>query len=716
MTRKGPRWWFARAGALAVAGYLILGCGRPPAESDSAPRARLPRGVVFEGPPVLCLPGREWRADDAWLFLGTATIPCAVRETPQDGWWFELEPMGPTATYRYSMLWDGEVIAELAPEAGPWKFVIPAARLSPGEHQLEIRRQREYRDQQYGANWLDNRFRRIRSGANPESLTGLPPRTHPSVRLLSDFLRFGVVGRGPVKRGGWMFVGPSSRSLILEGPGRLHLRPENLSSRPGRFRARRRGAEVVETEVPAGFATSLELELPAGESHWELSVDGVEHGLFLWSQPRLETSAPGRLPPVVLVTLDTTRRDALTPYGAPRQATPHLARFARRATVWDRAHSTSPWTLPSHASIFTGLYPSRHRAGVQESALNPARRTLAERLRDAGYTTLGFAGGSLSSSRFGVAQGFDYFRDPERYQDTGDVLVRAVRRALEEPLGGPLFLFVNLFDAHAPYEPPEPFASDWQVPAKRQQVPIATLWGQLANGDQRAWRRIRDNQAPAGERELAWLEAAYRAEVAFTDQQVGELFALLESKGLFDDAWVVVTADHGELLGEGGFFSHGARLDPELVEVPLLIKEPRQRHRRRRDGLVSGVDLFPSLLAAAGLEIPPSDGRVLGRDQTHPLVLFEEHRSLVHPLPPAPRVIAAQLFGLQRSQQRQVFWEDGEECRRRSGTAWRPEPCPQGSEVLRRRVLEKLSAAPLVVDPGELPEEEAAALRALGYL
>ncbi|MCB1037213.1 MAG: sulfatase, partial [Acidobacteria bacterium] len=470
---------------------------------------------------------------------------------------------------------------------------------------------------------------------------------------------------------------------------------------------------------PAGETRTQRFPVSAGEHTLELAATGSAEGVFLWGQPQWIGKARASVPPIVLITMDTTRRDALGPYGGPSGLTPRIDAFARGATVFERAWSTSPWTLPSHASIMTGLYPSRHRAGVDQQHLASEHPTLARLLGEAGYLTAGFAGGALCSHRYGVAQGFGRYLDPETFESSGAELNAAVGELLGEVHHQPLFLFVNFFDPHALYNAPEEFQERAGVEGKRAALAEDPLWQAFDQGDSVAWRRIIDGEGRVTPEILGYVRAAYRSEVAYMDEQIGLLFRQLEEKDLFDRALIILVADHGELLGEyGGLFSHAGRLDPELTEIPMIVKWPGQREGRREDRLVSQVDLFATVLEAAGLEVPSSDGRSLApREETGaPRILFlEEHESRVHPLPPRLR-LAPHVFGVQRPNARLEVWDGGMECARRTPEGWVKEVCSSSPQVVLEHVEQSLGAAPAVQGAGEVDPEAREALKALGYL
>src|SRR5262245_45814538 len=250
--------------------------------------------------------------------------------------------------------------------------------------------------------------------------------------------------------------------------------------------------------------------------------------------------APGELN-VVVVTLDTTRADRLGCYGFSEVETPNIDSLAREGVVFDAATATVPLTFPSHASIFTGLVPPHH--GVRDNGgffLQESATTLAERLKSAGYATGAFVGAWVLESKWGLAQGFDHYSDRfdlSRYkvlslgtvQKRGDEVMDDALAWLASVEKGKFFAWVHLYDPHTPYDPPEPYRSRFP--------------GQ-----------------------------PYRGEVAYTDAVVGRLLGWLRERGLLDRTVVVLTADHGESLGEHGEAAHAFFVYDATVAVPLIIR------------------------------------------------------------------------------------------------------------------------------------------------
>jgi len=290
------------------------------------------------------------------------------------------------------------------------------------------------------------------------------------------------------------------------------------------------------------------------------------------------TKAPPR-PNLLLVTLDTTRAEALGCYAKRPGVTPNLDAFAAECVVFERARSVAPLTLPAHSSMMTGLYPPRHT--VRDNGLSPlpqSARTAAEELSDAGYETAAFVSAAVLDRAWGIAQGFETYDQPpegsagvhleERAgpETTSHALDWLARREQHKPF----FAWLHLFEPHSPYAPPQEFLAQ-------------------AHGD------------------------AYLGEVAAADHEVGRVLDALRASGELEHTLVIVVADHGESLGQHGEPTHSIFCYEATIHVPLLVHLPEKRRAGERSGAtVSLVDLMPTLLTAAGVATPPGiDGRDL---------------------------------------------------------------------------------------------------------
>jgi arylsulfatase A-like enzyme len=282
---------------------------------------------------------------------------------------------------------------------------------------------------------------------------------------------------------------------------------------------------------------------------------------------------PPKVTSVVLVVLDTVRADHCSAYGYGNPTTPRLDRLASEGLLFEHARSVAPWTLPSHASLFTGLLPHQHGCDWEHRWLADSQVTLAEKLATAGFDSLGVTTNPNASSLYHLDQGFHEFRETwrlrEKHRGLSDsaIAVAEVRAWLErhDP-ARPFFLFVNLADAHLPYAPPPPLDRLFGEPderarhlASRGDLLQATLVGE---------EQVKPEDRPG-------LAALYDGELRTADTRLGELLDLLDELRLAGDAIVIVTSDHGEHLGEEGRVDHQLSLDETLLRVPLVVRCPR---------------------------------------------------------------------------------------------------------------------------------------------
>lgn len=341
-------------------------------------------------------------------------------------------------------------------------------------------------------------------------------------------------------------------------------------------------------------------------------------------------------PNVVWVVWDTVRADHLSLYGYDKPTTPRLEQWARGARVYDDCISTASSTVPSHASMFTGLLPSEHGANNRHRFLDDGYETVAELFAEAGYQTYLFAANPHISSDENFQQGFDVEEHPwdKAYRAEAMRIMRSkvlpddrsselsarfqsgklnpwdikacgelAHRGLESWLtrrdaGRPVFVFLNYMEAHRPYVPARDFRArmmtDQQVEASyridRSWVPMWSYTFGL------------QDYSP---QELAVMAATYDACLAELDAMFADLTAMLAQRLDMDNTVVVLTADHGEHLGEHHMLDHQYSLYNPLIRVPLIVRYPKRFAPGRDDAPVMTYDLFPTLLELAGIELPP---------------------------------------------------------------------------------------------------------------
>lgn len=305
---------------------------------------------------------------------------------------------------------------------------------------------------------------------------------------------------------------------------------------------------------------------------------------------RLPSPTPRSAPSVVIVVLDTFRADRLTDYGAPAVLAPHLEAFADDARVYTQMRSTSSWTLPSHASLFTAQYPIQHGAhgtpAVSEGVGYAMRReapTLAERLQIAGgYRSVGIAANrGFLGGEWGLQRGFDVWLCEDLAADWNGTYPQAERitalaLSAQETLatrGEPYLLFLNYMDPHTPWIPRTGYtdAPEQIVPRLLPQVPA---WRNQKSRWHRIRRQVLSQKRPARPKELATWKTAYDAEVRYLDEHIGALLSGLAAQGHGPEDYTIILSDHGEYLGEHDLLNHSKGLHEEVIRVPLLIRGP----------------------------------------------------------------------------------------------------------------------------------------------
>jgi len=334
-------------------------------------------------------------------------------------------------------------------------------------------------------------------------------------------------------------------------------------------------------------------------------------------------SEPGP-PNVVLITVESLRADHVGAYGYERDTTPALDTLAGEGIVFERAYAVTSWTLPAHASIFTGLYPAAHRVVAYNHRLDDSHATLAELLREAGYQTAAFVSGPFLQTQHNLSQGFEVYDqsasnpggNQAAHSDVTNAEVeRLVERFLTEGRDSerPLFLFVYLWDPHYDYIPPAPWDSAFVPPFAE---PIDLEGYEV--------RDVVTGETPA--EQLAYVISQYDGEIAATDALLGRLFARLRETVSWGDTLVVVTSDHGEEFFEHGTKGHRNNLYEESLWIPMIVKPPGRSAPIRDSRLVSQIDLFPTILEAAGIApAPHHHGRsLLAPADASPRPLFFE--------------------------------------------------------------------------------------------
>ncbi|OGW13352.1 MAG: hypothetical protein A3G93_07885 [Nitrospinae bacterium RIFCSPLOWO2_12_FULL_45_22] len=346
-------------------------------------------------------------------------------------------------------------------------------------------------------------------------------------------------------------------------------------------------------------------------------------------------------PNIVLIVLDTARAQNFSCYGYPRSTTPNIDAIAKEGTLFLNTITPSPWTLPSHAAIFTGMLPSKHGAHEKHKFLDGCHKTLPEVLKSTGYYTCAISNNSWVSPYFGFSKGFDiFFKLWQLFQDDSDPLPALRKRFLEERdargiilellrqgsfktfanglykrffykkrydcgarrinrivshsllniLGKkqPFFLFINYLETHLKYQAPEPYYGQF--------LPEGMNKGIASKVNQDAFKYIA-GQVEMDRLDFEVLTALYDGELAYLDFRIGELYSHLKGKGLLDDTLLIITSDHGENLGEHNLMDHQYCLYDTLLRVPLIVRYPGVFPAGEMVSTqVQLVDIFPTIM------------------------------------------------------------------------------------------------------------------------
>ncbi|MHC5060244.1 MAG: tetratricopeptide repeat protein [Planctomycetota bacterium] len=308
-------------------------------------------------------------------------------------------------------------------------------------------------------------------------------------------------------------------------------------------------------------------------SRYYLSLSGILLAAVIGTVCYLQflSSAPKEFRNVLLISIDTCRADHLSCYGYPQKNTPNIDAIAAEGVLFENAISPAPITLPAHSSMLTGTVPPYH--GVHNNGdyqLKQSNITLAQILKQNGFTTGGIVSALVLDSKYGIDRGFDTYNDEfENERDTtcrivertGDETSRCAVNWLQQNKDEKFFLFLHYFDPHADYLPPEPFASKYS-------------------------------------------HDPYAGEIAFVDHCIGEVLSKLKELGLYDSTLIIITADHGEMRFEHGEPTHSYFIYQNALKVPLIFRLPGSEKQRRIKHVAGLVDVAPTICSLAGIEMP----------------------------------------------------------------------------------------------------------------
>ncbi len=494
------------------------------------------------------------------------------------------------------------------------------------------------------------------------------------------------------------------------------------------------GSHSRSVNLAAWRGREVSLTFTTEPAYPELPGTWVDHVEVGWGEPRIENrplpTIPAR-PSIVLILVDTLRRDYLGFHGFEGPVSPNLDWLAKESTVFENAFTQAPWTKPSIASLFTSLYPDTHGLDNHEGLFGPRESqalttgvlpaeavTVAEALKGAGYRTAAFVANPWIQGRYGFDQGFDSY---EVVETLAEILERARRFSREE---GPFFLYLHVMDVHGPYDAPE---ADFETTKTSESLdpretppPGGRLPPYLAEipwfgkedfedrdfGELVSFRLTRSRTA----------RARYAANVLDFDRRVAPFLNEVRNSDLNRDTILVLTSDHGEELLEHGGWDHGFNLYDHQIRVPLLIRAPGARDAGRRTARTANlVDVMPTLLALAKVAAPEGvEGTDLLSSSEYENRTFSaatKHREGVHAVRTSrhklifdARTGAVALFDLKAdpAEYRDVASKNEAEAERLLG--------------LLRRHIEEARRGRLRPGNADVPEEIRRRLEALGYL
>ncbi len=447
-------------------------------------------------------------------------------------------------------------------------------------------------------------------------------------------------------------------------------------------------------------------------------------------EPRSDGSIPSQIEDtfkadgVLLIVVDTLRADALGCGGYYADASPKIDRLAQRGILFERFYSASPWTLPSFGSILTGFSPSIHKAGKTRkrntgeglTSLNRKLLTIPEMLPE--HRSYGLVNNTHLNPKFGMADGYEeYIHNRAGYSGYVNARKTADRAwdMLSSQVDGKFFMLLHFFDPHVPYRPPKAFERKHAAGDK----------GTIDNLSYQSFSALHKYKyIPTGP-EIAYLRGLYDGEVTYVDHQIGKLVAKISKSELLKNTWVIITSDHGEEFYEHGYFEHGHTYTNEVTQVPFILVPPKG-HPLGKGQRVSTtsrhIDIAPTILDLLDATAPyPIEGKsvasLISGEETKDRECFME-------------------YNLRVSQKRALF--DGKRKvivpKKKPSRAWmfdlHTDPMEQ-QRLSKKKTLRKMkrrltdySAAIRAMTPAhdveaksvELSEEEAEALRSLGYI
>jgi len=467
-----------------------------------------------------------------------------------------------------------------------------------------------------------------------------------------------------------------------------------------------RGFRDISVEIKGGGSATLGLDISLRDK-WGRPIDQPRELLLGIAEPTLHDARDyARSRGVILISIDTLRRDHVGLYGYERPTTPHLDELGAGGLVCDDAVSVSSWTLPAHLSLLTSTEPAVHGGVDMHHGFGGGPATLAESLRDAGFATRAITSHLYVSKVYGLDAGFD--RLDFRQDRKADEVVNLAMDALDRIGDAPYFLFLHFYDPHWHYSPPPEVLALFEDAYAGE---LTGLWQDFS-------RRRPEDVSPD---DLAHLLALYDGEIRFTDEQIGRLLEHLTLRGLDEGALIVVTSDHGEEFLEHGAWEHQRTLYEEVIRIPLLLNGA-DVPQARLAAQTSILDVMPTILDWLDVAPPPT---ARGQSLLGPLESREAYGETNHTADGTRRLFLRGGAGRWKtilsldasgdSVQREEWFDLAADPGERASA----QPPARHADPIRERAIERWrgdresgSTAPRV----ELSEEQRERLRALGYV
>lgn len=299
---------------------------------------------------------------------------------------------------------------------------------------------------------------------------------------------------------------------------------------------------------------------------------------------------------LVLISIDTLRADRLGCYGYPKPTSPALDKIASEGLLFENMYTPSPWTLPAHMSLLTGLYPSRHGVKSRGTKLPNGVDTLAEVLSGHGFATAAVINYLYLDQRFGFAKGFDYYKQiPENQTTKGaaSTINSLAKKLLLNRPDKPFFFFLHYFDVHSDYTPKDRYKKQFTTPYQG-----------IADGSTIQLMAFRKGLVLLSQKDIQHFSDLYDGEIRQLDDELGKLFLFFKEQGLWEQTLLIVTSDHGEEFLEHGGVLHGQTQYQESIHVPMIMHGPGIPKSKRIEGNSSLVDVMPTVLGMLGIETP----------------------------------------------------------------------------------------------------------------